>query len=64
MQRNVNLAGGGKHIFWWELNLADKHKIEYDKRFFYQKMIYIFYQIRQIRQIFFPYGIKRNIVEH
>ena len=37
MQRNVNFGGNliwrmaGKHIFWRELNLADKHKIECDK---------------------------------
>ena len=32
----------GKHIFWRELNLAVKHKIEYDKCFFYQNIIYFF----------------------
>ena len=40
--REFNLADGGKHIFWRELNLAYKQKIEYDKCFFYQKMIYFF----------------------
>ena len=32
-----NLAYGRKHIFWRELNLAHKHKVEYDKCFFIQK---------------------------
>ena len=37
MQRNVNLVGNLIYIFWRKLNLADKHKIEYDKLFSYQK---------------------------
>ena len=38
--REFNLADGGKHIFWRELKLAGKQKIEYHKCCFYQKMIY------------------------
>ena len=29
------MADGGKHIFWREFNLADKHKIEYDKLYIF-----------------------------
>ena len=32
-----NWQYGRKHIFWRELNLAHKHKVEYDKCSFIQK---------------------------
>ena len=40
--RHFSLAYGRKPTFWWELNLANKQKIEYDQCFFIQKW-YIFY---------------------
>lgn len=44
MQRNINFGGNllkqmAENIYWWKLNLAEKHKMAYDKSFSIKKMI-------------------------